>query len=122
MLKKVLTGAVAMSVLMAGALPAFAEGDDEGPVKVYDEENHILMFAVEGECMLEAEVDIIFTVEEDGSISFLVDEEEGTSADSAFAPEAEVEGEDPLEGSVLGRRTERPGQPRHVRFEPHARS
>lgn len=103
MLKKVLTVAVAMSVLMAGALPAIAEGDDEGPVKVYDEENHILMFAVEGECMLDAEMTIEFIVDEDGDITptvvmepTVMEEEGEPTAESPVV--GDVEGEDPLEG------------------------
>lgn len=59
--KKFLTAVVALSVVMAGALPAFAE--EHEPVKYYDEEQHILMFAVDGKCMLDAEMIIDFEVD-----------------------------------------------------------
>ncbi len=91
MLKKVLTAAVAMSVLGAGALPAFA--DDHEPVKVYDEEQHILMFAVDGDCMLDAEMDIAFTVE-DGAISFEVVPEEDEVVDEETTEPVVVDEDD----------------------------
>lgn len=69
MMKKILSAAVVASVVMVGALPAFAEED---PVPVYDEDEHILMFAVEGECMIDADMDIVYTFEDDGSITFEV--------------------------------------------------
>ncbi|MDH3192745.1 MAG: hypothetical protein OEY55_05390 [Acidimicrobiia bacterium] len=98
MQKKLLTAVVAMSVMMAGALPAFA--DDHEPVRVYDKEQHILMFAVDGECMLDAEMDIAFTVGEDGAISFevVVDEEEVVAEETVEPVVVDEDATDPLEG------------------------
>ena len=92
MQKKLSTAVVAMSVMVAGALPAFAE--EHEPVKVYDEEQHILMFAVDGECMLDAEMDIEFAVDDDGAISFEVVADEETEEPLVIDEEAT----DPMEG------------------------
>ena len=116
--KKFLTAVVAMSVVMAGALPAFAAEDNSEPagffdssegdvveVDPYDEVEHIYRFATpEGDCMLMEEVTVSYEPGEDGSILFAVSQ----------APE----GEDPvlLEGCV-GISVEGPnGQVNHGTF------
>ncbi len=95
--KKFLMAVVAMSVAMAGALPAVA--DEHEPIKVYDEEQHILMFAVDGECMLDAEMDITFMVDDEtGEITPKVEEaivEDATDLEPVVPDE---EAMDPLEG------------------------
>ena len=89
MMKKMLSAAVVASVLMVGALPAFAEED---PVPVYDEDEHILMFAVEGECAIDADMDIVYTVAEDGSITFevVVDESVVEAAPTLVVDDSEA--------------------------------
>lgn len=97
MQKKLLTAVVAMSVMMAGALPAFA--DDHEPVKYYDEDQHILMFAVDGECMLEAEMDIVFTVVDDAiSFEVVVEDEEVVVEETVEPVVVDEDATDPMEG------------------------
>lgn len=88
MMKKFLTLAVAMSVVIGGALPAFAEGHSEDEATEtsnfgYDAESHVLLFSVDGDCTLTDEMDVTFTVEEDGTVTF------------EAAESVPVEGEDP---------------------------
>lgn len=98
--KKFFTAVVALSVVMAGALPAFAE--EHEPEMVYDEEQQILMFAVDGECTLDDEMDIVFDVADDGTISIGVEVEPDSLFDSEITSADEVveagdEVPDPLE-------------------------
>ncbi len=116
--KKFLTAVVALSVVMAGALPAFADEDDLEPagffdssdgevveVDPYDPVEHIYRFATpDGDCMLMEEVTVSYEPGEDGSILFAVSQA--------------AEGEDPvlLEGCV-GISVEGPnGQVNHGTF------
>jgi len=95
MMKKLLSVAVAMSVVIVGALPAFAEDE---PVPVYDETEHILTFAVDGECMIDTDMDIVYTVAEDGSITFEVVVADEDPLEEPGEPIDDPEAVDPLEG------------------------
>lgn len=73
MLKKVLSLAVAMSVVMVGALPAFAgnHDPDADPIVLYDADEHLMVFSVDGICTLTEEMTVEFMVDElSGDISF----------------------------------------------------
>ena len=90
MLKKVLSVAVAMSIVMVGALPAFAGSHDseDDPIVQYDDIQHVMVFSVDGICTLTKDMDVTFTVDESGDITFDVDPatvEEGTSTEGCVA-------------------------------------
>lgn len=88
MYKRVLGVAVVASLVMGGALPAFAEEVvDDAEVSAeasnvnYFEEDHILLYSVEGDCTLTEDMTIEFT-EEDGNIVFTVSASEDPAEDA----------------------------------------
>ena len=97
MYKKVLGVAVAASLVMGGALPAFAEEVvDDAEVSAeasnvnYFEEDHILLYSVEGDCTLTEDMTIEFTEDEAGNIVFTVSASGEPADDSGSGFEAPV--------------------------------
>ena len=106
MYKRVLGVAVVASLVMGGALPAFAEEVvDDAEVSAeasnvnYFEEDHILLYSVEGDCTLTEDMTIEFT-EEDGNIVFTVSASEEPADASGFGFEAPAEEVAPIYGCI----------------------
>ncbi|MBK5266123.1 MAG: hypothetical protein JJE47_01680 [Acidimicrobiia bacterium] len=81
MMKKILSAAVVASVVMVGALPAFADipNTEDGPSTVYDDVNHLLLFEVDGVCTLTEDMDVTLTFDENEDPTFAVDLVDETS-------------------------------------------
>ncbi len=91
MMKKILSAAVVASVVMVGALPAFATSpDSEDPITYYDTEEHLLLFEVDGICTLTEGMDVKLGFDESGEPMFEV-----TPVDSLFEPVELVEPVEP---------------------------
>ena len=103
--KRILSVAVAASMVMVGALPAFAqevvEEDAEATNFTYFDDEHILAYSVDGDCTLTDGMTIEFTEDEDGNIIFEV----GTSEETASGGFGDVvvveEVVEPLDGCAL---------------------
>lgn len=108
-MKRMLSVAVATSVFLGGALPAFAEEvveADEPTNYSYYTDDAILLYSVDGDCTLTDDMTVTFEVADDGTISFEVgdaegeDEEAATSGFGTFAADDDVDAEEaaPLDG------------------------
>lgn len=72
MMKKILSAVVVASVVMVGALPAFADApnSEDGPPTVYDDTNHLLLFEVDGVCTLTEQMDVTLSFDESDEPTF----------------------------------------------------